>query len=345
MRTNITLKEIAYILGVSVSTVSKALKDSEEISKATREKVKKTAQRYNYRPNSVALNLKCNRSCTIGVIVPELSDLFFSDALDGIMEQSARKNYKVMIYPSKGSPLREMALIKMLTDGSIDGLILYMSSETINTKAYDYVVDLMNRGFPVVLLENRTRDIRCDRVFVDQADCCYQAGKNLSEKNCQNILLIAHRNESLPEWKRGFENAVGKSKMRKGFHRVLEIGEKMNVQEEIEDFLSSQMHIDGVITTKPEFALITRKILKTQVSVVSFVKKSAVAQSLYPNVSYLVYDPFKMGEQATRVLLKKIEGDSKKRVTKTINSFCIDGDSAHFESHHFSENMKYAVSF
>ena len=129
MKRQVTLKQIAKELGVSIPTVSKALRDSKEISEETKQKVKAFAKLFNYRPNNIALSLKNRRTKTIGLIIPEIVHYFFSKVIRGVEIVANTKGYNVVVGLSSESFDKEVINMEMLANGSIDGFILSLSKE------------------------------------------------------------------------------------------------------------------------------------------------------------------------------------------------------------------------
>ena len=127
----ITLKELAKELKVSVSTVSKALHDSPEISVQTIEKVKKLAKKRNYKPNKIALSLKSNRTLTIGVVIPDILNRFYSKVLDGIYDAADEHGYDVITVTTKESIIKEMDSLQILSTGNVDGVISLISGNLL----------------------------------------------------------------------------------------------------------------------------------------------------------------------------------------------------------------------
>ena len=127
---NVTLKQLALELGLSISTVSKALKDSYEINEKTIERVKSLAQKYNYKPNKIALNLKNRQTKTIGVVIPNILNYFFAKVLLGIEEEANKQGYQIIICLSNNKYQKEVDCLNLLSDGSVDGFILSIAKET-----------------------------------------------------------------------------------------------------------------------------------------------------------------------------------------------------------------------
>ena len=190
MKNKITLKKIAQELNVSISTVSKSLKDSHEIGTETRERIKAFAKSQGYRPNSIALSLKNKKTKTIGVIIPDLNHHFFALIVNGI-EFVARKNgYNVIVALSNESFEKEVVNMQTLADSLIDGFILSLSKETSKKQDYYHINESINQGMPVVLFDRVVGEINCDKVIVDDFKGAYDATKLLIDKGRENILLL-----------------------------------------------------------------------------------------------------------------------------------------------------------
>jgi DNA-binding LacI/PurR family transcriptional regulator len=143
----VTIKDIAKALGISTSTVSRALRDSYEISAETKELVLECAEKLNYKPNPIALMLKEKRSRSIGVVVCEIANNFFSQVINGIESVAYDKGYSVIITQSNESFEREMVNLHSLASRSVDGLIVSLSTETNDLSLID---SLQKKGLPIV---------------------------------------------------------------------------------------------------------------------------------------------------------------------------------------------------
>ncbi|MEK9604489.1 MAG: LacI family DNA-binding transcriptional regulator [Flavobacteriaceae bacterium] len=190
MKNKITLKKMAHELNVSISTVSKSLKDSPEIGDETRERIKAFAKSQGYRPNNIALSLKNKKTKTIGVIIPDVVHYFFALVVNGI-EQIARQNgYNVVVALSNESFEKEVVNLETLADGLIDGFILSLSRETMKNQDYHHINETIRQGMPVVLFDRVIPEIECDKVVVDDVKGAYDATALLIEKGKKNILLL-----------------------------------------------------------------------------------------------------------------------------------------------------------
>ena len=160
----VTIKDIAKALGLSTSTVSRALRDSYEISPETKKIVIEYAQQINYRPNPIALSLKEKRSRSIGIIVCEIANSFFSQAINGIESIAYDKGYNVIIAQSHESYEREILNLQYLASRSIDGLLISVSSETENL---DHLINLHKRGFPIVFFDRVVENLDTHKVNIN----------------------------------------------------------------------------------------------------------------------------------------------------------------------------------
>ena len=186
----ITLKELAKELKVSVSTVSKALHDSPEISVQTIEKVKNLAKKRNYKPNKIALSLKSNRTLTIGVVIPDILNRFYSKVLDGIHDAADEYGYDVITVTTKESIIKEMDSLQILSSGNVDGVIIAMSEETLNKNDFSHIKEFTMKDTPIVMFDRVTDKINCDKVIIDDFDAIYNEVKSLKELGRKKLVLL-----------------------------------------------------------------------------------------------------------------------------------------------------------
>jgi LacI family transcriptional regulator len=184
----ITIKDIARILGISPSTVSRALKNHPDINEATKRAVNELAQKLKYQPNAVALSLKNSRSNTIGVIIPEIVHYFFSSVISGIEDVASQKGFTVIICQSNESYEREVANAKTLLSHRVDGVLVSISKET---DSFDHLIDLQEGGIPMVFFDRIAPDIVADRVIIDDMQASYHATRHLIETGRKRIAHFA----------------------------------------------------------------------------------------------------------------------------------------------------------
>src|SRR5882757_3968748 len=185
----VTIKDIARALGLSTSTVSRALRGSYEISPETKKLVLEYAEKINYRPNPIALSLKERRSRSIGVIVCEIANSYFSQAINGIENIAYNNGYNVIIAQSRESFDREMLNLQYLTSRSIDGLIISVSTET---KDFNFLKDLNKKGLPIVFFDRIVDEIETHKVIVDNYKGAYDATLHLINCGYRHIAAIGN---------------------------------------------------------------------------------------------------------------------------------------------------------
>lgn len=314
MKQKITLKEIAKKLNVSISTVSKALKDSPEISEKTKEMVTAYAKEYNYRPNNIALSLKSQRTKNIGVIVPEIVHHFFSSVINGVERAAVEKGYNVIVCLSDESFEKEVINMQMLANGSIDGFIMSLAKGTQEKGDFHHINEVINQGMPVVMVDRVTAEVDCDKVIVDDFEGAYQAVKYLIKKGAQKIGLI-----TMPDYM-----SVGKLRTEGYLKALREAGiepdEKLMVKlenlnggfNEIKDLIYSN-DLDAVFAVTEFFAVTAMKIAQKRglrvpedFAVIGFTD-GIISQCASPSLTTVSQHGEEIGKQATNMLINRLE--------------------------------------
>lgn len=184
-----TIKDIAKALGLSTSTISRALRDSYEISEETKKLVLECAEKLNYRPNPIALSLKERRSRSIGVIVCEIANNFFSQIINGIESVAYERGYNVIIAQSHESYEREIMDLQFLASRSVDGLLISVSTETNDI---NHLKSLHDRGLPIVFFDRTLEGLNTHSVIVDNFNGAYLATEHLIKNGYKNIAAITN---------------------------------------------------------------------------------------------------------------------------------------------------------
>jgi len=183
-----TITEIANELGISPSTVSRALNNHPAISKKTKKAVVKLAKKRNYQPNLLALNLLKKKTNTIGVIVPEITSYFFSSIINGIQDLVNPLGINMIIGQSNESYEEEKSLVQTFASIRVDGFLISPASETKN---FDHFEMLVNNNIPLVIFDRDCEGINIDKVFVDEYNGAFQAVEYLIKTGCRKIAHIA----------------------------------------------------------------------------------------------------------------------------------------------------------
>lgn len=184
----ITIKDIARELGISPSTVSKALKGHRDISSSTKKSVRDLAEKWNYKPDQIALSLKSGLSKTIGVIVPEIVHYFFSTVISGIEDIAYDSGYTVMFCQSSELYEREVKAVETLLSSRVDGILVSVTKVTEN---FDHFRKIKDNGIPLVFFDRICDDIDTDKVIVDDEIGAYEAVNHLIKIGCKNIIHLS----------------------------------------------------------------------------------------------------------------------------------------------------------
>ncbi|QFZ53372.1 LacI family transcriptional regulator [Oceanihabitans sp. IOP_32] len=325
MKRKITLKQIARELDVSISTVSKALSNSKEISEETTKKIQAFAKFYNYRPNNIALSLKNRKTKTIGILIPEIVHHFFSTVIRGIELVANRRGYNVIVGLSNESFAKEIINMEMLANGSIDGFILSISKETLLKQDYHHFNATINQGMPIVMFDRVVSEVDCDKVIVDDFNGSVKAVNKLIANGCKNIALITTMDYvSVGRLRtQGYIEALEKNKMIADPSLILKIDDDLDVEnnlevleQEIERFFKTSGNIDGVFAVNELYAVTAMKVAKKlgfripdDVQVIGFTD-GVLSKHATPSLTTVSQHGQKIGEQAANLLIDRLEASN-----------------------------------
>lgn len=183
-----TIIDIARMLGVSKSTVSRALKDHPDISEATKLEVRRIAKKLNYIPNSLAANFRNRKTRIIGMIIPEISSFFFPTVINAVEEIVHEKGYNLIILQSKESLEREIENLNILISNNVEGILVSVSW---NTNNYEHLQQIMDMNMPIVFFDKIIKELKADMVLVDDVTASFKAVKHLIEKGRRRIAICA----------------------------------------------------------------------------------------------------------------------------------------------------------
>ncbi|GAA4268382.1 LacI family DNA-binding transcriptional regulator [Hyunsoonleella aestuarii] len=309
----VTLKQLAKELNVSISTVSKALNNSEEIGEETVKRVKELAQLYNYTPNKVALSLKQNKTKTIGVIIPDILNHFLAKVLFGIEREATKRGYNIITCISNESLEKEKEALELLANGSVDGFVLCVAEETQIEGEVNHFKRTIAKGLPIVMFDRVAHDVLCDKVIVDDFDATYRATKSMQLKKRKNIAFISRINDlsvgKLRE--RGYNKAILEESNQEPL--VLNLKKKDDSQQKIKAFFKKHKNIDGVISADSSSGIIAintalnkgYKVPK-DISVIGFASKSVSNHSI-PRLSIIRQHANQIGANAADLLINRLE--------------------------------------
>lgn len=324
MKKKVTLKQIARELDVSISTVSKSLKDSPEISEDTRLKVQAFAKLYNYKPNNIALSLKNKKTKTIGIIIPEIVHHFFATVINGVEHVANEHGYNVIVTLSDESFDKEVINMEMLANGSIDGFIMSLSKETQQKKDFHHIEEVINQGMPVVMFDRITNDINCDKVIINDTQAAFDAVQNLILSHHKKIALITTVDYvSVGKLRTdGYLNALSHHNMQIDPSLILKIEDIDHCADEIEKLILNHP-IDAVFAVNELFAVTAikaaMKIGKTvpsDISVIGFTD-GIISKYSSPSITTVSQNGMKMGGTAAKMLIERLELEEDNEIYRT----------------------------
>ncbi|TYA69967.1 LacI family DNA-binding transcriptional regulator [Seonamhaeicola marinus] len=324
----VTLKQLAKELNVSISTVSKALNNSEEIGEETVRRVKELAALYNYKPNKVALSLKQNKTKTIGVIIPNILNHFLAKVLFGIEREATKLGYNIITCISNESLEKEKESLQILANGSVDGFILCVAEETQIKNEVDHFRRTISQGLPIVMFDRVAHDVMCDKVIVDDFDATYRATKGLLAENRKRIAFISNVDKlsvgKLRE--RGYAKAILENHDMELLH--LSIKKKDDHQKKVKSFLKKNPEIDGVIAADSSSGIIAinaainlGKKVPRDMSVIGFASKGD-SYHAFPKLTTIRQHAKVIGANAAEMLIHRLQNmhlneDVKTKIVKT----------------------------
>lgn len=307
-----SISDIAKALGVSPSTVSRALRDHPDISPDTRQRIHEYASSVNYRPNALAVGLKHHRSFTLGIIVPEIVHHFFSTVISGIEDIAYGKGYRVMICQSNEDQQREMINMQALLDHRVDGLLVSHSKSTTDFTHFRWAVD---SKIPIVFFDRFVREIPSDRVITNDYKGAWIITTHLIDRGCRNILHLAAPQHFMlgMERSRGHLDALNKHGIRIREDLILQCDTPAKVIAEKDRILKLAGEIDGVYAVNDFTAIAAMKLLQTagynipdQIAVTGF-GDDPIATIAKPNLTTIEQKGFDMGREAVRMLINRLE--------------------------------------
>lgn len=319
----ITIKDIAKALGLSTSTVSRALRGSHEISSETKRLVIEYAEQFNYRPNPIALSLKERRSRSIGVVVCEIANNFFSQAINGIESVAYNRGYHVIISQSHESYEREVVNVEHLASRSVDGLLVSLSAET---EQVEHFKSLHEKGFPIVFFDRITEEIETFKVTVDNYKGAYEATQHLINAGFTKIAHVSsapHLSISI-ERLNGYKAALKDNNIPFNEAYIKNCNHGGMIFKELEDAVISLVNSEdrptaifsaGDRLTVSCLAALNKIGLKIpdDMALVGF-SNSPLVELMNPSLTVVKQPAFEMGQTATELLIKLIE--SKRPITE-----------------------------
>lgn len=324
-KSHITIKDIAKALGVSPSTVSRALKNNPDISQETRDTVHKYAKEHNYKPNVLALNLRTSRSNTIGVIVPQLVHHFFSCVLSGIEAKAAKAGYNILVAQSNEEYEHEVKIVHSFLEARVCGVITSLAKDTVQ---YDHYQELLNNGIPIVFYDRICTEINTERVVVDDYAGSFSAVEYMIQTGCKRILFYSGppHLEISKNRRNGYVDAMKKYKIPVDEQMIKFCDTREQAIAITPDILDTPNKPDGFFAINDETAsgiLYSCKQaglhVPNEVSICGFTDGD-IAQNTDPKLTTVEQHGEEIGESAINILINKIEGNNEKSANRIVRT-------------------------
>jgi len=306
----INMKMLAKELNLSIATVSRALKDSYEVSDQTKARVKEAAARFNYVVNTQASSLRSHKTYTLAIVVPEIGDSFFTQVINGIESVADKKKYRVLICMTHDSYEREMSVINELTNGRVDGVLISVAS---NTRDGDHFNALKRKGIPVVFFDRDFKEINAASVKTDDFESAYNATCHLLDKGCKKISLITVRGgvSIFSAREEGYRQALSDHHIDLGLPNIIHCANEHSAD-------NIAMIRDHLLKARPDGLLLTVEHLSTDaytachliglkipadIKIACFTTQ-LTAGILNPALTTIQQPAFEMGQKAAELLIE-----------------------------------------
>lgn len=319
----ITLKQIAFKLGVSISTVSRALSDHQDISESTKERVNAIAKKLNYSPNLFAKGFRTHKTNIIGVIVPNIDHYFTSTLLKGVMSKAEEQGYKVIISESNNNEQRQTEMLYTMNQFGVDGILLSLANKTKNI---DDILGILEHT-PLILFDKVSTKVPCSQIVIDDEDAAFKAVEHLIHLGKKRIAIIKDLESSFISEKRylGYLRALKKHHLEVDENIILSANEISLEQGKLNaTILLSLLHRpDAIFAITDAAAIGVIKVLKKyhvripeDIAVVGF-SNSINSTIIEPNLTTVDQPGNKIGSVAIQYLLNEIRNEHQ-LLNKTI---------------------------
>ncbi|WP_299435528.1 LacI family DNA-binding transcriptional regulator [uncultured Aquimarina sp.] len=333
----ITLKDIAKEFNVSIATVSKALNDSYEISTRTKSMIQEYAKELQYKShNSVFANEKQKNTKTIGVIIPNMLNHFFTKVFVGIEKIATQKGYNLITCISNESREKEVTAMELLKNSNLDGFILSIAEETQIKKDFSHFQNAINQGIPIVMIDRITDEIECDKVIVNDEDGAYNAINYFIKTGCENIAIVSNIHQlSVGKLRlKGYKKALLEANMPIDEDLILKVDEFNDIDTLLKILLDSK-NVDAILCLEEDSAISTLKMVISKgykvpndISIIGFTN-GILPRHVTPPITTISQHSTYLGEAATKILIDKIENENigTSYTTKVIKTNLIERDT------------------
>lgn len=308
----VNIKQLAKQLNLSISTISRALNDSYDISPGTRKKVLELAKKLNYQPNPHASSLRRHKSKTIAVVVPEIANNFFALAINGIQLAAREKGYHVLIYVTNENDKIEEEALNHLQNGRVDGLLISVSNKTVNDESLHKIQE---QGIPLVFFDRVRDDFKTAKVTTDDFDSGFKAAEHLIQQGCKKIIYLQISNKLSIGINRmkGYQEALKTYGIKEDKKLIVDcVDDREKNYSIIKSLLKKKNRPDGIFASVEHLAITSYQVCRDSkltipkdVKVISFSNLEA-ASLLNPSLTTITQPAFEIGKEAATILLKTL---------------------------------------
>lgn len=312
MGNNINIKTLARELNISTSTISRAFNGNLDINKDTKEKILAYARERNYLPNHYASNLRDKKSRTLAVIVPEIANDFFAQAINGIEEVARKKGFYILLYRTDDVFEKEVSFVNYLDNGKADGIIMSVSGEAND---HHYLRKLAQKNIPIVFFDRVYEDIEAAKVITNDYESSFAATEHLIGTGCRRIAyLVVNKSISIGKVRmQGYFDALRRHNIAVDDKFVIDCSNDEKVNHSILKDVLRNIKPDGVFCSVERLAFATYYVcndlnidIPRDLKVISFSSLS-IAPLLCPALSTITQPAFELGFKAATLLFEKLE--------------------------------------
>jgi LacI family transcriptional regulator len=310
---SVNLKQLARELNLSVSTVSRALRDSWEISTPTKQRVFDLAKKMNFQPNPYASSLRKHRSRTIAVVIPEVANNFFALAIKGIETVAREKGYHVLIYITNEDVKEEAAIASSLQSGRVDGVLLSLCGSSQDTR---HLVELQQRNIPLVFFDRVSDGVTAPKVMTNDQESGFIATEHLIKAGCRRVahLTISMSLSISNKRQQGYEDALRRYEQTPEPELIVHCGnDEAENYRLIRELLLAENRPDGIFASVERLAVQVYHVCRDlglhipgDVKIISF-SNLVTASLLNPSLTTIAQPAYDMGKEAATILFRRLE--------------------------------------
>ena len=309
---NINIKKLAKELNISTSTVSRAFNGSPDINKDTKEKILAFAREHSFLPNHYASNLRDKKSRTVAVIVPEIANDFFSQAINGIEEVARKKGFYILLYRTDDVFEKEVSFVNYLNNGKADGIIMSVSGEASD---HNYIRKLEKKNVPVVFFDRVYEDIDAAKVTTNDYESSFAATEHLLKAGCKKIAyLVINKSISIGKVRmQGYADALQAHNIAFEDDLIVDCSNDEKVNYSVLKTVLQETKPDGIFSSVERLAFATYYVcndlgidIPGNLKIISF-SSLGIAPLLCPALSTITQPAFEIGVKAATLLFEELE--------------------------------------